>query len=371
MRVALDASRTAAGQRTGTERYSLELIRGLLRIDQANDYLLYFNRPPPPGLIKPRPNWQPRVVPFARLWSHLRLARELARDRPDVLFVPAHVLPLRHPPRSVVTVHDLGFHFFPWAHPLGSRVYLELSTRWAARRATRLIAISHSTAADLQRIYRVPPERVRVVYEGVNSRFGPVHDKDLVAAVRQRYGLNSRPYLLAVGTVQPRKNLLGLLRAHRILLDTCSADVQLALAGPPGWGYGQLDHELQTLGLTAQVRLLGYVGDDDLCALYSGAVAHVQPSFYEGFGLTVLEAMACGTPVVASNTSSLPEVVGGAGLLVDPNDPRDIASALHRLLEKPTLRTELGAAGRRRAATFTWDRCAGETLAVLLEAEAA
>jgi glycosyltransferase involved in cell wall biosynthesis len=266
-----------------------------------------------------------------------------------------------------VTVHDLGFHYYPWTHPPASRIYLELSTRWAARRATRLIAVSHSTAADLQRIYGLPPERVQVVYEGVDSRFRPVRDPDRLADTRRRYALDARPYLLAVGTVQPRKNLLGLLRAQRVLLDSMGSGVQLVLAGRPAWGKGEAEREVRRLDLTSSVRLLGYVGDDDLPALYSGALAYVQPSFYEGFGLTVLEAMACGTPVVASNTSSLPEVVGGAGLLVDTNNPREIASALNRLIDKPALRAELAVAGPRRAAEFTWDRCARETLAVLLE----
>src|SRR5688500_1314735 len=139
MRIAVDASRTVVARRTGTERYSLELIRALLRLDSDNEYLLYFNQPPRPGLLEPAPNWQARVIPQHRLWTHTRLSCALLRDRPDLLFVPAHVLPLVHPCRSVATVHDLGFRFFPAAHPRLGRWYLELSTRWAARRASRLI----------------------------------------------------------------------------------------------------------------------------------------------------------------------------------------------------------------------------------------
>jgi glycosyltransferase involved in cell wall biosynthesis len=214
----------------------------------------------------------------------------------------------------------------------------------------------------------VRSQQLRVVHEGVAPRFRPVVDPGTLADLRQRCRLGSRPYLLAVGTVQPRKNLLGLLRAHRILLDAIGGEVQLVLAGRPAWGKGAVERELRRLGLAPHVRLLGYITDDDLAALYSGALAYVQPSLYEGFGLTVLEAMACGVPVVASNTSSLPEVVGGAGLLVDPNDPHDIASAVGRLIDKPHLRAELSAAGRRRAAEFSWDHCARETLTVLTEA---
>jgi glycosyltransferase involved in cell wall biosynthesis len=368
MRIAVDASRVCVAQRTGTERYSLELIRSLLRVDSDNEYLLYFNRPPDEAVIPPGPNWRPRVAPLPRLWTHLRLSRELGRDRPDLLFVPAHVLPLRHPARSVVTVHDLGFHFYAWAHPILSRLYLELSTRWAARRATRLIAISRSTALDLARVYKLPPERVRVIYEGVSDSFRPVREARLLADLRSRYALGPRPYLLALGTIQPRKNLKGLLRAYRILLDTTQDQVQLVLAGRPASGQGAIQTELRRLALEPHVRRLGYVPDEDLPALLSGALVYVQPSFYEGFGLSVLEAMACGTAVVASDASSLPEVVGGAGVLVDPHSPREMASALQDLISKPAMRAELAAAGRRRAGEFTWERCARETLEVLLEA---
>lgn len=371
MRIAVDASRTVVAQRTGTERYSLELLRSLLRLDQENEYSLYFNQAPASDLIPSGPNWQPRVTPLPRLWTHLRLSRELARDRPDLLFVPAHVLPLRHPTLSVVTIHDLGFRFFPRSHPLVSRLYLELSTLWAARRATRLIAVSESTRRDLQRLYGLAADRVRVVYEGVSSHFQPVRDPEILAATLQHYGLESAPYFLALGTIQPRKNLPALLRAFRGLLDSLrepDPGYLLALVGRSVGGQDMLAADIERLGLRQKVYRLGYVPDGDLPALYSGALAYVQPSLYEGFGLTVLEALACGAPVVASNTSALPEVVGSAGLLVDPNSPAEMADALRRLVREPVLRTQLADLGQRRAAEFTWERCARDTLRVLLEA---
>lgn len=367
MRIAIDASRTVVARRTGTERYALELIRGLLRIDGSNEYLLYFNQSPPPGLIPPRPNWRARQIPLPRLWTHLRLGRELARDRPDLLFVPAHVLPLAHPERSVVTVHDLGFRFFPRAHPVLSRLYLELSTRWAARRASHLIAVSKTTARELQRIYGVAAERISVVYEGIDPHFRRVREP---ATLANRYGLDYGSYLLAVGTLQPRKNLLGLLRAYRIFLDENDCAFPLAVAGAAGWGLDAFEKEVGRLGLSDRVRRLGYVPDEDLPALYSGAFAYITPSLYEGFGLTALEALACGTPVVAANTSALPEVVGDAALLVDPRRPEQIAAALSRLLREPATRGALAQAGPRQAAAFTWERCARETLAVLQQAGA-
>src|SRR5439155_7194854 len=203
----------------GTERYSLEVIRALAAIDRSNEYRLYFNRPPPVGLLPLRPSFSARVAPLPRLWTHTRLAGELLRERPDVLFVPAHVLPLVHPKRSVVTIHDVGFRYVPRAHQPASRLYLELSTRWACRQATRVIAVSHATAGDLARLYGLPNERVRIVYEGVGHRFRPQPDPNVIEDLRQRHDLGSAPYVLSVGTLQPRKNLVGLMRGFRALLD--------------------------------------------------------------------------------------------------------------------------------------------------------
>jgi glycosyltransferase involved in cell wall biosynthesis len=367
VRIGIDASRTVVAQRTGTERYSLELIRALLALPTAHRYLLYFNQPPPAGLLPATGNWTERSLPLPRLWSHLSLSRAVAVDQPDLLFVPAHVLPLGAPARSVVTVHDLGFRFFPRAHPPLAWLYLELSTRWAARQATRIIAISESTRRDLVALYGVREERVRVVYEAADATFKPTHDP----AVVQRHGLSPGQYLLAVGTLQPRKNLSGLLRGFRLYADGVDEPMPLALVGRPGWGVSALEREVRRLGLERLVRRLGYVSDDELPALYSGAFAYLQPSLYEGFGLTVLEAMACGTPVIVSSSSSLPEVVGGTGLQIDSRSPPAFAGAIRELIERPALRAELARTGRQRASSFSGERCARETLTVLEEAASA
>ena len=385
--IGIDASRIAVTARTGTEHYTYELLAALARRDRRTRYTLYCNQPPA-ALPPLGPNFVLRRIPFPRLWTHVRLSAELLARAPDVLFVPAHVLPLGAPLRrrtqTVVTIHDLGYLHFPEAHTRAHQLYLRLSTLWSARTATRLIAVSSATRDDLVRLARVPATKITVVHHGLSERFQPVEDPAAIATVLERYGLRDtetrRPgdtekpcaYFLYVGTVQPRKNLVRLIEAFAQATETTSGnlqsaicDLQLVIAGKRGWLSESIERRAAELGIAERVRFTGYVADEDLPALLSGALAYVLPSLYEGFGMPVLEAMACGAPVLASNTSSLPEVAADAALLVDPMDTAALANGLARLAADAELRTELRARGLARAAGFTWDRCAEETLAVL------
>jgi len=363
--IGIDASRTVLARRTGTERYALEITRALTETDPDQRYVLYFNQPPPPDLLPRGRNASWRVIPAPRLWTLGRLSVEMARRPPDVLFVPAHSLPPILPRASVATIHDLGYLHFPDEHPRATRWLRRLSNRWSAARASRVIAISKATRNDLVRYDRIGPAKIAIVHHGLSPIFRPV-DGATVDAVRERHGLRD-PYLLFVGTLQPRKNLGRLLAAFDRIAEA-HPTVTLALVGAIGWHSDRLREALGRMRARERVRVLGYVDDADLPALITGAVALAFPSLYEGFGLPALEAMACGTPVLASNTSSLPEVVGEAGLLVDPLDVDAIAAGLDRLILDAPLRQELGLRGIARAAKFTWRRAARETLAVLREA---
>jgi glycosyltransferase involved in cell wall biosynthesis len=381
MHVGIDASRATRAQRTGTEGYSLNLLRALLTLDASLDYTLYFNTPPQPGLLPQRDNVQQRIISFPRLWTHLRLSWEMLRRPPDVLFVPAHVLPLIRPRRCVVTIHDLGYHHEPDAHPPRQRMYLEWSTRYNAESATLIIADSEATKLDLMQVLDIAAAKIRVIYLGVDERFQPVRDAERIAATKQGYGI-AGPYILYVGTLQPRKNLVRLLEAFgRVVsaVDTgyegmnpygkdAVAPLSLVLAGRKGWGYDAIFGAAREMELGERVIFTDYVKAEDLPALYSGAELFVLPSLYEGFGLPVLEAMACGAPVVASNVSSLPEIVGDAGLLAAPTDVADIARAMVRVLMDPARAAEMRQRGFVQARRFTWEACARETLAVLREA---
>lgn len=377
MLIGIDASRALRARRTGTERYSLEIIRHLLALPEAaaHTWRLYAQSEPPPGLLPERtpgaesPNVGWRVLPGRRVWTHRALASEITRDRPDVLFVPAHVLPLvlppSHLPPSVVTVHDLGYHVFPDSHTRGQRLYLKAGTRWSVSAARAVIAVSRATAADLQHFYGVPAERITVVYEAAPDAV--VVPAGLMAVVQERYALR-RPYALFVGTIQPRKNIARLVQAYAWLYQNSAIGWDFVLAGAPGWLSDSLLEEAHALGLEDQLRFLGYVPDDDLPALLKGAHFFCFPTLFEGFGLPVLEAQRYGVPVLTSNNSSLPEVAGDAALLVDPTDVDAIANAMLRLSQDEVLREQLIEAGYANVRRFSWEKAARETLEVLVEA---
>jgi len=360
----IDASRVTMKQRTGTERYSYEVIAALDRIAPADvSFRLYTNggceRLPPL-----RPRTTVRDIRLPRLWTHLRLGPTSWLARPDVLFVPAHVIPLIHPP-TVVTIHDVGFRVFPEAHTARRRLELELTTRWNVRAARHVLAVSQATKHDLVTWYGVDPGRITVTYHGLSETFGPPADYHLISDVQARYGLQQRPYLIYIGTVQPRKNLTRVIEALAITL-AAGYEIDLVIVGKRGWLSAPIERRAQELGITHYVHFIGYVADSELPALLAGALCFIFPSLYEGFGMPVIEAMACGTPVITSTSSSLPEVAGEAALLVDPLDTNAIAAAIMQMIDNATLRETLRQRGLARARLFTWEACARQTLEVLL-----
>ncbi len=361
MLVGIDASRAVRLFRTGTEWYSVHLIAALLGRPAANRYRLYFDRAPG-KLFSRESDAEQRIIPLQRGWTHLRLSAEVVTRPPDLLFVPSHVIPAICPVPAVVTIHDVGYLWHRDAYRPLDWLLLHLGTLWNARKARRIIADSQATARDLTNHFGVAPERLRVAYLG-----GPrVEDVPPQPEILARYGLPPH-YFLFVGTLQLRKNVARLIRAFAQVAHQ-DPDVVLALGGKLGPRAGALHELIGQLGLSNRVRWLGYLPDADRPSLYAGAAAFVFPSLYEGFGIPVLEAMAWGAPVIASNTSSLPEVVGDAGLLVDPYDIDGLAQAMAEVLTDSRLRERLLVAGRRRAATFSWDRCASEVEAAFADA---
>ncbi len=361
MLIGIDASRAVVPHPTGAEIYSRELIRALLALGSEHRFRLYFRTAPPPGVF---PGAEKRPIPFPRMWTHLRLSWEMTRHPPDVLFVPSHVLPIIHPPASLVTVHDLGYRYFPDAHPRLQRFYLELSTRWNVHAAAHVLADSAATRDDLVAHYRVDPEKITVVYPGLDETLAPVHDPARIAKAKARYGI-AGDYYLYLGTLQPRKNLARVVAAFADLPCAIRANVALVLAGKKGWLYDDLFTQVDRLGLTEQVHFPGYIAAEDKAALLSGALAFVFPSLHEGFGFPVLEAQTCGCPVIASDASSLPEVAGEAALLVDPQNVADISTAMARVVTDEDKRADLIARGFINIRRFSWEQCAQTTLGII------
>ncbi|MFN3929751.1 MAG: glycosyltransferase family 4 protein, partial [Thermoflexus sp.] len=307
------------------------------------------------------------------LWHRLRIPfpLEALTGPADLVYSPDFLLPPTLPGRrTLLTVHDLSFEIMPETLPEPLVAYLQRNVPRAVRRATHILADSESTRQDLIRLWGVPPERITVLYSGVDPRFRPIEDPEEHARVRARYGLGSWPFLLTVGTVQPRKNYPRLIEAFAALVrEGVFPEGRLVIVGEEGWKAEGTFEAVRRSGVAERIHWLGFVADEDLPVLYSMAAAFVLVSRYEGFGLPALEAMACGAPVVVSRTSSLPEVVGDAGVQVDPESVEEIARGLRAVLTDSERRSALRAAGLERARRFTWEAAArrwGEVVEALL-----
>lgn len=289
------------------------------------------------------------------------LALEMRRNPPDVLFVPSYVIPPIHP-ASVVTIHDLGYLAEPERHDPMHRKQLEWSTRWNVHASSGIIAISETTKTDLVKRLDADPAKIEVIYHGISSNLRPASAGE-IQALRMRTGIGERA-ILHVGSIHPRKNLTRLIQAFE-LLAVGDPSVQLVLSGGLGWKGDAILQRARSSPFRERILHLGYVPDSSLPALYSAAAVFAFPSLYEGFGMPALEAMACGTPVVAANRAALPEICGNAAVLVDPHDSHQLAAGIHSLLSERELRATHIRLGFERVKSFTWHHCARQTLAFL------
>ena len=361
MVIGIDASRIAREDKTGTENYSLNLIEAIAAVDRRNRYVLYFNKIPRFFEIS-QPNISTKVISSPRFWTQGRLAFECFVRPPDILFVPAHTIPVVRRPnlKTVVTIHDLGAEFLAEYHQFPQKLYLSWSTKYVAEHATRIISISKFTKKCLTRAMNVPSKRISMVHEAVNRKVFYPRGSGEIESVRAKYGLNKK-YLLYVGTIQPRKNLPRLIEAFA---KSRLKNTELVLAGSQGWLVGEINKTPEKFSVSDRVRFLGYVDNDDLAALYSGAAGLAFPSLYEGFGLPILEAFACDCPVLTSNIGAMSEVAEDAAFLVDPTNAGDIASGLKKLVRNERLGQDLVKKGRERLKNFSWEKAATETIRV-------
>ncbi len=370
MRLAIDV-RLAAYQEAGITTYARSLLAEMPALAPEHRFVILRSRKGQ-SLRLSAPNVEERALwtPPHNRWEQILLPFETALARPDLVHSPDFVPCFRRRWRAVITVHDLAFLRYPQLLTAESRRYYGQVSR-ACRSADLIIAVSENTARDLVDLLGVPRERIRVVYEAAGPAYRPLGG-DAVAEVRRQYGA-AGGYLLFVSTIEPRKNLATLLRALARLKEEHADEwahrsLPLLVVGRAGWLCEGSERLVEELGLQDDVRFLGPASSVELLRLYNGAVALAYPSLYEGFGLPPLEAMACGTPVLSAATSSLPEVVGDAGLLLPPLDVAAWSQALWRVASDGALREELRRRGLARAARFSWRRAAEQTLAVYREA---
>jgi glycosyltransferase involved in cell wall biosynthesis len=366
----IDASRAVTRQRTGTEAYAYFLIREIIPLaaDRGHRIRLYFNQTPAPDMFPQAAHVESIIIPRARFWTHVRLRQELNSRPPDVFFTPAHVIPIGYRGPSVATIHDLGYEYFPEAHPRRQLAYLRWSTRHNTRAARRVIVDSKATGDDLVRLYKGDLAKINVIYPGIDPEIKQSEDRLQIELALKKYDIRV-PYLLYLGTLQPRKNLLRLIEAF-VHSGLHREGVSLVLAGKPGWLAQPILETINELPkpVRDQVILTGYIGETEKNLVLSGATAMVFPSLYEGFGFPVLEAQACGTPVVCSNTSSLPEVAGNGAILVDPTNVSALVEAMRDVIGDDLIRSRLITAGQANTSRFTWDAAAAKVMNVLEKA---
>jgi glycosyltransferase involved in cell wall biosynthesis len=366
MRIAIDAT-SLPKEKTGAGRYIVNLIRALAHLDANNVYIIFAKEDDIPALGILPANFE--IIPAASRARTLRLAWEqtalpwqIWHRQIEVLHSPHYTTPWLQVGRTVVTFHDMTFFLYPETHTWLKRLFFRFVIPRSARRADGLIVDSESTKRDMIQLLGLHLEHIYVIHLAPNPGFLPIRDPIALDGIRRRYA-NAEPFILYVGTLEPRKNLRMLLETYHSLHHG-GGRRRLVIAGKLGWGYQEIFATVRQLRLEEWITFTGYVPEVDLPLLYNAADLFVYPSLYEGFGLPPLEAMACGVPVIASDVSSIPEVVGDGGVLVNPRDSVAWKVAMERILADPNLQETLREQGLHRAARFTWERTARETLAV-------
>lgn len=351
MRIAIDMQTTLA-QKTGMGFYVQNLVDTLERLDRTHEY------------VKILPSTEQDFNSARRWWwDQVGFPRAAASSGADLWHQPAFSAPIRHGKPLVVTIHDLIAIHFAEDIPLGSRLYFGKWMPFSYRFADHIIAISEYTKRDVINLLGLPDEQITVIHEAADEVFRPIRERDELERVRAKYKTGSR-YILHVGTLNPRKNLEFLVRVFAVARKKVGPSWKLVITGKKGWYYEGLFQAVAALGLQDSVVFTGYVDEADKPALYNAASIFAFPSLFEGAGLPPVEAMRCGVPVVSSNTSSLPEMVGAGGILLSPTDAKGWVRALTSLMTDASLRREYAAKGQKQAKRFSWERTARETIAV-------
>lgn len=384
MTIGIDASRAFVENRTGIEEYSYQVIKSLayrqaglvnkLEKHQARPrrcaspserVVLYVRKNQEVDFNLPS-NWKIKVVKWPYLWTQIGLSLELLFHPVDSLFVPAHTVPFVRSRNTVVTVHGLEYEFCPKAYSFWEKIYMRFVIKNSVKWAKKIITVSENTKRDLIDLYKVPKDKIKVIYEGISENFqfsnsNPAYRQtDFQSNSNNQFNKKNTKYLLFIGRIEERKNICGIIKAFGILKEKYNIPHKLILAGKPGYGFEEIKNQILKFRNKEDFIFKGFVKDDEKFGLVKNSDVFLFPSFYEGFGLPILEAQSVGVPVITSNISSMPEVSDSSAILVDPYDTNEIAEAAYKLISDEKLRNDIVNRGFENVKRFSWDRCAEE-----------
>lgn len=368
MLIGIDGNEANVNKKVGISEYAFKLISYFSKLQNSNTkYQIYLKSRPLPDLPQPSEGFNYRLLMPGKLWTQWRLPLDLYihRPRPEVFFSLTHYAPRFSPIPTIVSIMDLSYLYFPEMFNKSDLFQLKNWTAYSVKNATKVITISNSSRSDIIKEYKVPENRIEVIYPGIKTN-KPGKPMLNFQEIKTKYDLKN-DYILFVGTLQPRKNIIRLIEAFEILVKKNSnlPDLQLVIVGKKGWLYDQILQKPSQLGIEDRIKFLNYVSDEQLSVLYQHAICFVLPSLYEGFGLPVLEAMRHNCPVITSNISSLPEAGGDAALYVDPLSSEDIAQKMHSLVSDSKLRHDMIEKGKKQILKFNWENTAKNALTAI------
>lgn len=370
MLIAIDANEANVEKKVGISEYVFQIISQLSRLKNGNDrFIVYLKEVPSSSFPKADKNWNYKIFGPKKFWTQLALPLKLftGRIKPDVFFSPAHYAPRFSPVPTVVSIMDLAFFHFPDYFTKKDLAQLHSWTKYSVQKAKAIITISEATKGDIINLYGISEGKIHVIYPGIKSALALTPHVYPMQELQIKYNINDN-FLLFVGTLQPRKNIVRLIEAFaKVIKDRPeeNSTLELVIVGKKGWKYEEILAAPEKYQVTDRVKFLDFVDDENLQLLYQNAKCFVFPSLYEGFGLPVLEAMRAGCPVITSNVSSMPEAGGEAALYVDPESVSDIAEKIVSILTDKKLRSEMIVKGREQLKKFSWEKAAKETLSVL------
>jgi len=306
-------------------------------------------------------NWKTKILRWPRFWTQFGLSLEMLFHPVDVLFIPAHVAPIIHPKKTFVVVHGLEYEIIKDAYSFWERIYMRNSIKLSCRWAKKIIAVSKNTKKDLVELYKIPENKIEVIYEGVNA----MRNYEWHANLRKKYKIPDEKYFLFIGRLEKRKNVEGIIEAFEILKEKYNIPHKLVLAGSPGYGYENIKHKAESMNHKDKIIFPGFIKEEEKFEIIKNADIFLFPTFYEGFGLPILEAQSLGVPVVTSNVSSLPEVGGDSVAYATPTEPISIADSIYKIISDENFKNGIIEKGYENVKRFSWDKCAKEIVKLL------